>query len=169
MARGEDPEGVTVGQVLSVHGLLGQVRARILSDVPNRFDIGQILNIGTDSFCVTASNRAGDSQVILQFQGIDTRPAAEPLVGHSITIPETSAPQLPDGEFFHFQLLGLRVVTENSEELGRITEILETGSNDVYVVSGAGSQILVPGLFEVIREIRLAEGLMVVSLPDGLR
>ena len=167
--RGEGPEGVIVGRVLSIHGLSGQVRAQVLSDVPHRFDIGQILNIGSDPFCILSSQRAGNSQVILQFQGIGTRSAAEPLVGYSITVPETAAPQLPEGEYFHFQLLGLRVLTEEGEELGRITEILETGSNDVYVVSGAGSEILVPALIEVVREIRLGEGLMVVSLPDGLR
>ena len=60
-------------------------------------------------------------------------------------------------------------MTDDSEELGRITEILETGSNDVYVVSRTGGEILVPALFDVIKEVRLAEGLMVVSLPDGLR
>ena len=91
------------------------------------------------------------------------------MAGCWITVPETSAPELPEGEYFHFQLLGLRVFTEAGEELGRLSEILETGSNDVYVVSGPDGQILVPALSEVIQEIKLSEKIMVVRLPDGLR
>ena len=76
---------------------------------------------------------------------------------------------LEEGEYFHFQLLGLRVLTEEHEELGQITEILETGSNDVYVVSGPSGEVLVPALADVVREVRVNDGLMIVDLPDGLR
>ena len=76
---------------------------------------------------------------------------------------------MEEGEYFHFQLLGLRVLTEEREELGQITEILETGSNDVYVVSGAGGEVLIPALVDVVLEVRLDEGQMIVDLPDGLR
>ena len=76
---------------------------------------------------------------------------------------------MPEGEWFHFQLLGLRVLTDQGEDLGEITDILETGSNDVYVVSEGKSEILIPALKSVINEVKLDDGVMVVSLPDGLR
>ena len=85
-----------------------------------------------------------------------------------MTIPLEESPRLPRGEYFHHQLLGLRVVGENGEELGSITEILQTGSNDVYLVSGAGKDILLPAIRDVIREVDLAQGVMRVRLMDGL-
>ena len=65
--------------------------------------------------------------------------------------------------------MGLRVVTEDNEDLGTISDILETGSNDVYVVTGAGGEILIPGLTEVVKGISLDDKIMVVDLPEGLR
>ena len=86
-----------------------------------------------------------------------------------MTVPETAVPSLPEGEYFHYQIMGLQVLTEDGESLGRVSEILETGSNDVYVASGDSGELLIPALADVIREIRLSDGVMVVSLPDGLR
>ena len=91
------------------------------------------------------------------------------MVGQLLTVPLAAVPSPPEGEYFHYQLLGLRVLTEEGEELGRITEILETGSNDVYVVSGDAGQVLIPALAEVIRKVQVDEGQMVVRLLDGLR
>ena len=56
-----------------------------------------------------------------------------------------------------------------SEDLGEVAEILETGSNDVYIVSGEGGEILIPALADVVQDIDLERGVMVVSLPEGLR
>jgi 16S rRNA processing protein RimM len=65
--------------------------------------------------------------------------------------------------------LGLRVFTEEGEDLGQLTDILETGSNDVYVVSGGQAELLIPALAEVVRKVQVAEGTMVVRLLPGLR
>ena len=86
-----------------------------------------------------------------------------------ITVPPEAVPQLPECEYFHFQLLELKVLTEEGEDLGRISDILETGSNDVYVVTGPTGEVLVPALADVIVKVDLDQGIMEVSLPDGLR
>ena len=86
-----------------------------------------------------------------------------------MTVLEAAVPSLPEGEYFHYQLLGLRVLTEEGEDLGRLNEILETGSNDVYVVSNDTVELLIPALTDVIRKVDLDEGVMVVRLLDGLR
>ncbi len=90
-------------------------------------------------------------------------------MGQLITVPPEAVPQLPDGEYFHFQLLGLRVLTQEGEDLGRIRDILVTGANDVYVVSGPAGEVLVPALVDVIVNVDLDQGIMVVNLPEGLR
>ena len=86
-----------------------------------------------------------------------------------MTIPEASSPVLPEGEYYHYQLIGLRVLTEDGEDLGQVREILETGSNDVYVVSGESDELLLPALAEVILKVEVTEGVMVVRLMEGLR
>ena len=141
----------------------------MLSDVPERFDPGQTVHIGPNAFRVSSFTPHGYGHALLQLDGVTTRDAAQQLVGQAVTVPETAAPFLEEGEYFHFQLLGLYVLTEEHEELGQITEILETGSNDVYVVSGPGGEVLVPALADVVLEVRLDEGQMIVDLPDGLR
>ena len=65
--------------------------------------------------------------------------------------------------------MGLRVQTDEGEDLGTLTEILETGSNDVYVVNGPGGSVLLPALSQVIRSVDLDRGLMTVHLLEGLR
>ena len=93
---------------------------------------------------------------------------ARTLVGQWLTILKETVAQLPEGEYFHFQLLGMRVVTDLDEELGEISEVIETGSNDVYLVEGRG-QILIPAISSVVLEVNLEKSIMLVHLIDGLR
>jgi 16S rRNA processing protein RimM len=91
------------------------------------------------------------------------------LVGEWVTVSEDFAPPLPEGEFFHFQLLGLRVISQLGEELGHLTEIIQTGSNDVYLVSDGKGEVLIPAVSQVVQQIDLDAGVMVVELIEGLR
>ena len=140
-----------------------------MSDVASRFDVGQTLYIRGGPYRVDSSSRTSSKQVILKFREIGSYSEAQGLVGETVTVPEQSVPPLPEGEYFHFQLLGLRVLTEEGEDLGRVCEILETGSNDVYIVANDSGELLLPALADVVREVRVSEGLMVVRLPEGLR
>ena len=160
---------VIVGQIASVHGLLGSVRVKVLSDVPHRFDVGQSLFIREQSYTITSSAPTRNDQVILKFEGVDSLVSAQGLVGQSVAVPEASTPLLPEGEYYHYQLVGLKVLTEDGEYLGQIREILETGSNDVYVVTGESGELLLPALADVILKVQVTEGVMVVRLMEGLR
>ena len=162
-------EPIAVGEVLSTHGVSGGVRARVLSDVAHRFDAGQEIYIRGIPYRIVSSSRRPPGQVYIELHGLGTVEAARALVGQVITVPPEAVPQLPDGEFFHFQLVGLRVLTQEGEDLGRLSEILETGSNDVYMVRGPGGEVLVPALSDVIMDVDLDQGIMIVSLPEGLR
>ena len=74
------------------------------------------------------------------------------------------------GEYYHYQLVGLTVITEQGERLGRVQEVLVTGSNDVYIVkSDDGAELLLPAITQVVKDIDLAAGRMLVRLLDGLR
>ena len=76
---------------------------------------------------------------------------------------------LEEGEYFHYQLIGMRVRTVEGEELGEIQEILETGSNDVYIIRDASRELLIPATAQVVLEVDVAGKAMTVRLPDGLR
>ena len=95
---------------------------------------------------------------------------ARRLAGQWLLAPVSPSPELPPGEYYHYQLVGLTVVTDQGETLGRVQEILATGSNDVYVVkSDAGAELLLPAIRQVVQDIDLATGRILVHLLDGLR
>ncbi len=165
----DDSSSINVGRILGPHGLWGGLRIEVYTDVPHRFDAGNTLYIGAYPYQVSESTSSNSGQLILSFHGITTQSQARTLIDQWITVPASEAPELPPGEFYHFQLLDLRVLTEEGEELGTVSDILETGSNDVYVVSGASGEILVPAIADVVKDINLDQGIMLVSLPDGLR
>ena len=113
--------------------------------------------------------RLNQGFAILKLGGCDSRDQAEALRGHYLQIPIEEAIPLADGEFFLYQLIGLQVMTDEGEELGELTEILETGANDVFVVRGTEGELLIPDLPEVIQEIDIESGQILVQLPAGLR
>lgn len=158
-----------MGRILGPHGTAGQLNARIHSDAPNRFDPGEKLYCNGTLLHILYSKRTRADQIILQFENFDSVDEARTLVGQWLTIPQETVAELSEGEYFHFQLLGLRVVTDQDEELGKLTEVITTGSNDVYVVDGDSGQILIPAIASVVLEIDLAQGVMLVHLIEGLR
>ena len=160
---------VVVGIILGSHGVHGELRVRVLSDVPHRFNQGETLYLGSQPFPILSSSRGRSDNLIIKLQGIDTPGDARELAGQELSCVADSAPHLPENEYFHYQLMGLRVLTEEGELLGRITEIIVTGSNDVYVVSGDKGEILLPALSQVVRQVNLEAGTMEVRLMDGLR
>lgn len=166
----ESPDSlVVVGIILGSHGVYGELRIRVLSDVPHRFDQGETLYLASQPLRILSSSKGRSDNLILKLQGIDTPGAARDLVGQELSCRADSAPALPENEYFHYQLMGLQVITEEGEPLGRIAEIIITGSNDVYVVSGPDGEILLPALSQVVLQVNLEAGTMVVRLMDGLR
>lgn len=77
-------------------------------------------------------------------------------------------PASPD-TYYHFQILDMEVWTQSGEFLGKVNDILSTGSNDVYVVNHGKDEVLVPAMHDVVLEVDLGKGRITVDLPDGLR
>ena len=107
---------------------------------------------------------------LFRLEGLENVDAVRPLAGQWLVAPEDPVPDLPPGEYYHYQLVGLTVVTDLGEDLGTLQEVLVTGSNDVYVVqSASGEEILLPAVSQVIKQVDLSAGRMLVHLIDGLR
>ncbi len=162
------PGRVSVGRVLSAHGRDGAVNVRLYSDVPERFEAGRILLVEGRPLCIVSSQERGPGVRTIFFREITRRRQAEELMGSWLTISEEDAASAVEGEYFHYQLLGMSVYTESGEALGKIVEILETGSNDVYVVAGNSQEVLVPATSQVVLQVDVPARRMTVRLLEGM-
>ena len=105
---------------------------------------------------------------LLSLKGINDRNQAEELLGAEIFIPKAELPSPEDGSFYWFDLIGIAVYTIEGVYLGRIESIMETGSNDVYVVQDDKKEVLIPALESVVVQIDIQQKRMQVDLPEGL-
>ncbi len=109
------------------------------------------------------SLRWQDKAILISFEGYSNREEVSLLTNQLVHIQNKQLPELPEGEYYHHQLIGLRVVDENGAFLGMLEEILETGANDVYVVRSAETpELLLPAIEPVILRVDLERGVMVV-------
>ncbi|MDP8924524.1 MAG: ribosome maturation factor RimM [Chloroflexota bacterium] len=108
------------------------------------------------------------AQVVLRLEGIADREAAEALRGWLVQVPEDEAWKLPKGQYYWHQIIGLVVVTRDGRRLGTVADILETGANDVYVVRREGTDLLLPAIKDVVKEISPERGEMLVELLPGM-
>ncbi|MCL5038109.1 MAG: ribosome maturation factor RimM [Chloroflexi bacterium] len=112
------------------------------------------------------SSRSFKKGILVSLEGVDDRDAAEELRGASLEIPEGDVRQLPEGNFYIYQLIGLEVKSIQGEFLGVLEEVLQSPANDVYVVRDGKSEVLVPALRKIVKEVDLESGTMLVD-RDG--
>lgn len=160
-----------IGRVVAVRGLRGEMRVDLFDPAGTQFLQADELFIGEGRLCLKVRQaRLFKGQGLLQVEGVDDRNAAEFWRGAAVYVSADHVAPLNEGEYYYHQVIGLLVVTEEGEALGRITDVLPTGANDVYVVQGPdGAEILLPAIKEVILKIDLDMGAMSVRLLDGLR
>jgi len=105
--------------------------------------------------------------LFLEMEGITDTNAAKALIGYKVLVSREMLGELPAGEYYWRDIIGLDVYTENGGYLGRIESIFPTGSNDVYVCKGQ-KEILLPAIADVIRQIDLKKRIIIIRLPEGL-
>lgn len=181
-----EPRYLIVARVLRAHGTAGDLACEIITEFPQRFrktkrvflsppsGPGRVeVEPGSTPEPRTVSlarflERKGHAELVLRLEGVPDRDAAEALRGWLVQIPEDEAWKLPRGRFYWHQIIGLRVVTTEGEEIGTVADILETGANDVYVVRGAEGERLLPAIKQVVKKIEPDKGQMTVTLLPGL-
>jgi 16S rRNA processing protein RimM len=165
------PVYLAVGQLRRPHGVRGEILMTVLTDFPERIKPKKRLFVG-DQYepLVVSSLRDHADGMLISFHGFDTPEAVGRFRNQYVFVAAADVPPLPDGEYYHHQLIGLQVLSESDEHLGTLTEILETGANDVYVVTDdTGKEILLPAIPAVILDIDVERGQMRVHLLPGLR
>lgn len=163
---------IKVGKILGTHGYKGTVKVMPLTDFPERFRPQQrfIVNQGANlvEFTLeTSSPHRG--QLLIKFKELNSLEEAERYRNAYIHVEPKDLQTLPEGHYYHFQLVGMEVYDAEKGYLGKLTEILETGANDVYVVrSDRYGEVLIPAIAQVIGEVDVKQNRMQVNLLPGL-
>lgn len=171
MARGRREDLIECGMVGRAVGLKGFVAVNFYSGV-NPVEVGGelfFLNAGNEykPNRVTALRKQGRFYV-LGFDGTTDRESAKKLGGTKLFIEMKTLPKLPKGEYYSHEIMGLDVVTEDGEDLGKVTKIFTVGENDVYEVKKGDKEVLIPAIDNVVISIDLAAGRIVVRPLEGM-
>ena len=164
-------EWATIGKVVALFGLDGELKVRVLTDIPNRFAELEAVYIGdahTRRVIESVRPYKGDT-ILVKLKGIDDAASAEKLRSAELFIPVGELAKLPPDSYYQHDIIGLRVFTLDNALLGTIVDIIETGSNDVYVVKmESGAQQLIPAIKDVIKHIDLIRHTMHIDPIPGL-
>ena len=165
-------ENLEIGQIVNTFGIKGFVKVNPFVDNISRFDDLKKVYIKkqkTIKEFEVEEVKYHKNMVLVKFRGIDKVEEAESLRNSYLEVDRENAIDLEEGEYFIADLLGLDIITDEGKILGKLEDIFNTGSNDIYVVKDeAGKQILLPAISEVIKEINLEEKKIVVHLLEGL-
>ncbi len=165
-----EPAFLVVGKLRHPHGLKGEILMEVITDFPERLQAGVQVYAGEPPRPLHIRSRRKHGQgLLLGFEGYDSPETVGELRNALVFVSTADRPPLPPGEYYHHQLIGLRVISEDGQELGRLVEIMTTPANDVYVVRGAGPDLLLPAIEPVVRAIDLERGEMQVHLLPGLQ
>jgi len=163
---GKQTEYITIGEVLGAWGLKGAFRVRPLTDFPERFEPGETVLIEGVPHVIQSSSWQKDG-VIVTLPGIDTPEAAAGMRRKNLDIPATELRELPAGQYYQFDIIGMEVLTVDGVVLGKVTNILDCG-NDVYVVKGETKEILIQATKDVIKNIDLKNKIITIEPIEGL-
>ncbi len=165
-----EPRYLAIGRILRPHGVRGELRAQILTDYPEHIAAVKTLYLG-ESYQPYAllGVRFHQGAMLLTLQGCTTRDAAAALQGALVNIALADAVPLDKDEYYHFQVIGMQVETDSGEALGQIVDVFTVpGANDVFVVHGVRGEILLPVIADVVLNLDIEAGRVLVHLLPGL-
>ena len=151
---------IIIGKLGKVRGLSGELRIIPLTDFEGRFDGLTEIFVGGKLMKIESVNHIGD-EIFVKFEGIDNREVSKTLTNKILTVPRSQAAPLDDDEFYTFDIIGCEVFSGN-KKIGVVTDVLKTGSNDVFQVQG-DEEILIPALKSVVKKIDIANKKIYVS------
>ncbi len=165
-----EPRFLVIGRILKPHGVRGEVRVELHTDLPERFEWLDMVYVGKTSprQIGVEGVRYHKSWALLKLEGYDDREAAASLRSEWLQVPEELGIPLEDGEYFLFQLIGLDVRTDSGRHLGQISEVLETKANNVFIVRGPHGEVLIPDIDEIVLKIDFEAQEMLIHPLDGL-
>lgn len=172
----ENNDFLHMAKIVGVHGVKGTVKVHSYAESISAFNPGDPVSLKSSAGEIKAYTiewvKPHHRVLLIKFSEINNRNSSELLVGSVLLMGRENFPDPDEGTYFWNDLIGLTVLTLQDEILGRVTSIIQTGSNDVYVVkksdADSGAEILIPALESVVIEIDLEQKTMRVDLPEGL-
>jgi 16S rRNA processing protein RimM len=166
----QEAEFVAVGRITRAHGVKGEVAVLPLSQVEERFEPGSRLLAGPEHRPLTVAEvRPDRSRLLVTFEELRDRTAAEAVAGAYLFVPAAAVPEPPEGEYWPHQLVGCSVVTDQGDRLGEITEVVRGPANDIWVASGDdGREVLIPALKDVVVSVDVTTGRVEVKPIPGI-
>ena len=164
---------MTIGEIARVHGLRGEVRVTPLTDHPERFAgvtecvLWDATRDERETRRITTARRHGDT-LLVTFAGCQSPEDARSLVGRLIALPRAQALPPPEGSFYPWQLAGARVTTEDGRLVGHVKGIEHAGAQDLWIVAGEAREHLIPAVPDIVLDVDVAAGRVVIRPPDGL-
>ena len=165
----------TVGKIVGTHGIKGELKIVSRTDFPDiRFAAGNVLHIFHDSIpepvpATVQSARIHKNTYLLKFAEFDNINDVERFRGGTLKVPEEDLVELPEGEYYYHEIIGCRVVTEDGQEIGTVSDILHTGANDVWTVKRMnGKDVLVPVIDDVVLDVNVSERVITIRLLEGM-
>ncbi|MBD8068322.1 ribosome maturation factor RimM [Bacillus sp. PS06] len=164
-----------VGKIVNTHGIKGEVRVISKTDFADeRYRVGNDLYLFLPEqkeplHVVVKSHRTHKQFDLLEFEGYSDVNLVERFKNAIIKVPEEQLTDLNDGEYYFHQIIGCTVITDTGDEIGKITEILTPGANDVWVIKGKnGKEILIPYIDDIVKQINIEEKMITIEVMEGL-
>lgn len=164
---------IPVGKITRTHGIRGAVKIFPYGETLALQEAGEKLILQSSAgskvpFLTLRSFKPQGKLLIAEFEELSHIDEAQEVTGQEVFLSEDRLLPTEEGEYYYFQLIGLVVETTQGKRLGVLRGIVETGSNDVYVVQDEGREALIPALDDVIVEVDLQRGCMIIDPPEGL-
>lgn len=163
----------TVGKIINTHGIHGEVKVKRITDLEERFHVGETIYIRLDDSEVISlvidKHRVHHQFDLLHFKGFDQIDDVTPFKGKYLKIKEEQLTELSEDEYYYHEIIGCKVLTMDHEEVGKIEAILSPGANDVWVVkTKEGKEILIPFIKDVVKHIDVQNKLVKIEPMEGL-
>lgn len=160
-------EYLLIGEIARPQGVRGEMRVRPYTDDPMRFeDLDEVYVKRGDKYearGITFVRLNSDDVVIIRMDGVGDANAVEALRGEKLYVDREHAVELPEDADFIVDLIGCRVTDDEGNDYGKITDVMQPGGNDVYVISGKRGEVLVPALKSVVISVDTKAGEMLLS------
>ena len=160
------PTRLLAGEIGKPHGIAGEVYVVPISDDPRRFLPGSTLSWQQRSLTIESSRQHGN-RLLVKFEGVDTRGAAEAMRG-PLFVPVEAARSLDDDEFWPHDLVGCDVKTPGGASVGTVKEVVPGAAHDLLVVTTDRGDRMVPLVKEIVRQIDLETAVILIDPPEGL-
>ncbi|KRN34303.1 ribosome maturation factor RimM [Liquorilactobacillus mali] len=162
-----------VGQIINTHGIHGEVKIKIITDFPDeRFKKGKMLYLllpDRELVLKIIAVRKVKQFYLLTFENYQDINLVEKFKGFKLAVKEEQQKKLADNNFYHHEIIGLKVFDEENNEIGEVSEVMSLGANDVWSVKRVGKKdLLLPAIHDVIKKVDIANGSIIVDVLDGL-